>query len=430
MVLTQPSCTCEQRVVLGTEAIDLVNAALEPVADRCPAVMFVQVRGMRQFAGLLGFELAAALLDSVEARLLATLRPCDSILRSGPDQFLLVLPNLLSVNHGILAARKVLREFEAPLQVLNRPITPLLSLSLAVAQSLPISAELLLRRGLLALDRALESNNRFMLAGNEDEDLWLQDDLRDALINNELAVHFQPVVDLRTDRICAVEALARWHSPRHGAIAPSRFIALAEQTGLAPELTRWSINAVLREYASLRMRAPDLRCAINLSPKVFGHSGLEEQIGAALAIWGIPPSSLILEVTETAVMENPELSSIALQNLRNTGINIAIDDFGQGYSSFTYLKHFPATELKIDQSFVTPMARDARARQLVSSMIDLAHHLGMRAVAEGVEDAETLAQLRDLGCDQAQGYQLGRPMDMAALLDGLGCVAQVARRAT
>jgi EAL domain-containing protein (putative c-di-GMP-specific phosphodiesterase class I) len=366
---------------------------------------------------LLGFEAANALMDATTARLREVLRPIDRVWRSGPDEFLVVLPELLSRNHGILAARKVLREFEAPLSVQNRPMTPLLTLALAIGTESDRSLEPLTRRAMSALDRALATNNRFALASEVNADLWLQDDLRDALANNELHVEFQPVVVVASGNIDSVEALARWNSPRHGAISPSRFIALAEQAGLAPELTRWSINAVLREYVPLRRLRPELRCAVNLSPKVFSLSGVEEQILAALKIWNIPATALTLEVTETAVMDDPELSSATLRNLRDRGIRVAIDDFGQGYSSFTYLKHFPATELKIDQSFVTPMAIDPRAHQLVRSMIGIAHHLGMQAVAEGVEDAETLEQLAAMGCDLAQGYHLGRPAPARAIMD-------------
>jgi len=172
----------------------------------------------------------------------------------------------------------------------------------------------------------------------------------------------------------------------------------------------------LREYASLRKCRPELRCAFNLSPKVIGQFGLEEQIHSALAIWDIPASSLVLEVTESAVMEDPELSSVVLSNLRQSGVQISIDDFGQGYSSFTYLKNFPASELKIDQSFVTSMGSDPRSRQLVKAIIDLAHDLDMRVVAEGVEDQIVLDHLIELGCDMAQGYHLARPLAKDELL--------------
>jgi EAL domain-containing protein (putative c-di-GMP-specific phosphodiesterase class I)/GGDEF domain-containing protein len=379
-------------------------------------VLLVHLRGIRQLVALLGFEAGTALMDATAARLTEVLRPLDRIWRTGPDEFLIVLPGLLGSNHGILAARKVLREFESPLSVQDRPMTPLLSLALAVATDSDQNREQVIRRAMSALDHALVSNSRFVLASEAPADLWLQDDLRDALVNNELSVEFQPIFRIANRQVVTVEALARWRSPRHGLISPNRFIALAEQAGLAPELTRWSINAVLREYAPLRRRRPDLRCALNLSPKVFSLSGVEEQILAALKIWDIPATALTLEVTETAVMDDPELSSATLRNLRDRGVRVAIDDFGQGYSSFTYLKHFPATELKIDQSFVTPMAIDHRAHQLVRSMIGIAHHLGMEAVAEGVEDAATLEQLAALGCDLAQGYHLGRPADAIAIL--------------
>lgn len=408
-------------MLIGRELLGQVEASILSQSESSKfGLLLVHLRGIRQLTALLGFDAGEALVQATELRLCEVLRPIDQIWRSAPDEFLIVLPQLLSANHGLLAARKVLREFEAPLNVQGRPMLPLLTLALAFSSdSDAASPQHLIRRAMSALERALESNNRLALADDANADLWLQDDLRDALVNNELSIQFQPLVDIKSRRVTSVEALARWRSARHGVIAPSRFIALAEQAGLAPELTRWSVNAILREYAPLRRQMPDLRCAINLSPKVFSQSGIEGQIGAALAIWGIPPESLTLEVTETAVMDDPELSSATLRHLRDTGVRVAIDDFGQGYSSFTYLKHFPATELKIDQSFVTPMAGDPRARQLVRSMIGIAHHLDMEAVAEGVEDATTLDYLAEMGCDIAQGYYLGRPMDVPELLQRL-----------
>lgn len=407
--------------MIGREWLTEIQASITGQRDPMPfGLLLVHLRGVRQLTALLGFDAADALLQAAQLRLAEVLRPIDQVWRTGADEFLVLLPQLLGANHGLLAARKVLREFESPLTVQDRPMVPLLTVALAVAsEGDGASPQQLIRRAMSALEHALLNNNRIALADDAHADLWLQDDLRDALANNELGLQFQPLVDIRSRRVIAVEALARWHSQRHGVIAPGRFIALAEQAGLASELTRWSINAVLREYAPMRRELPWLRCAINLSSKVFSQSGISDQIGGALQIWGIPPESLTLEVTETAVMDDPELCSVTLRRLRDTGVRVAIDDFGQGYSSFTYLKHFPATELKIDQSFVTPMAHDPRARQLVRSMIGIAHHLEMDAVAEGVEDAGTLECLAEMGCDIAQGYHLGRPMDVPQLLGRL-----------
>jgi EAL domain-containing protein (putative c-di-GMP-specific phosphodiesterase class I) len=172
----------------------------------------------------------------------------------------------------------------------------------------------------------------------------------------------------------------------------------------------------MREFGQLRKAYPGLRCSVNLSTRVFGLSGLEEQIMGALSLWNVPPDSVVLEVTETAVMEDPELSGTMLRNLRKQGLHVALDDFGQGFSSFGYLKHFPASELKIDQSYVAPIPRDPRSRQIVRAMVGLAHELQMRAVAEGVEDAATLAALADFGCDLAQGFHIGRPQPAEAWL--------------
>lgn len=413
-----PGARGQSRMLVGTDLIREIERAAVTGGGRC-GLMLVHLRRMRQVSALLGSAAALALLHATEARLSELLRPIDRVFLVAPNELLVVLPRLMSREHGVLAARKVLRQFEIPISVLDQPMTPVLTLALAVAKDVAEAIESVIGRVQGALDQALELNRRFVLAPHAANEAWLLDDLRDALVNNELSVQFQPVYALREHRIVAVEALARWNSARHGVIPPGRFISLAEQTGLAPELTRWGVNAVLREYAPLRQCDPALRCAFNLSPKVIGQFGLEEQIHSALAIWDIPASSLILEVTESAVMEDPELSTVVLTNLRESGVHISIDDFGQGYSSFTYLKNFPASELKIDQSFVTSMDLDPRSRQLVKAIIDFAHDLGMQVVAEGVENQEVLQHLIELKCDMAQGYHLARPLakdDMLKLL--------------
>ncbi len=394
------------------------QAALEACEGLCTAgktsaLLLVHVRRYRQLTALLGFPVADHLLDNIAVRIRETLRPGDIVLRTGDSDLLVVLPDLINVAHGELAAQRIAREFEHPVAVDGRLMTPLLSMGLCGFPDHGQTPQALLRGATAAVDQAMANGRRLVVAGPFNDDALLVDELRDALSNNELTVAFQPLVHLRERRIVAVEALARWHSPQRGPIAPQRFVELAEQTGLALDLTRWSINATLREFSQLRARSPNLRCAINLSPKVFTQSGLVEQVSAALQIWGVPAESLTLEVTETAVMEDPEFSALALKQLHSTGVRIAIDDFGQGNSSFTYLQHFPASELKIDQIFVTPMVRDRRTAQLVRAMIDLAHHLDMVAVAEGVEDAAVCDALLDMHCDAAQGYHLGRPVDQA-----------------
>jgi len=378
-------------------------------------VMHVHVRRMRETAAALGHAIAAAVPPAVEERLGSAMRTSDRVFRIGEHDFMVVLPNLLSPGHAELAAQRLLREFERPLAVQGRPLTAVIAIGLAWSPEHGVSADAVTRRATAALDAAAARGARLHLASGKGEDPLLLDDLRTALVGNDLSLEFQPIVTLADRRVVAVESLARWTCPRRGSVAPHRFVPIAEQAGLAAELTRWTLHATLREFSELNALDPGLRCAINLSPRAFGEAGLVEQVVAALQIWGIPAQRVVLEVTETAVMEDPETSARALHALRDAGLGIAIDDFGKGYSSFSYLRHFPATVLKIDQSFITAITLDDRARRLVSSMIGLAHGLGIEATCEGVEDEQTVHCLLDLGCDQAQGFHLGRPMKRADL---------------
>jgi diguanylate cyclase (GGDEF)-like protein len=382
-------------------------------ADACTGVMHVQVLRHRQLVLALGFDIADAVQAAVGTRLREALRAGDRVVHVGGGEFAVLLPGLLSTGHAQLAAQRVLREFERPLTVAGRTVTVAVAIGLAVAPAHGRSAHMVARRALAALDDALRYGTRLVVGDALGEDPVLLDELREALAANALSIEFQPIVRTADGVPVAAEALARWRHPQRGNIAPSVFVPLAEQAGLAPELTRWSLNAALRDYAQLLHAHPGLACSLNLSTRVFDDSGLVEQVIAALDIWNVPPDRLIVEVTETAVIEDAGHSARALRALRAAGVGVAIDDFGKGYSSFNYLKHFPANELKIDSAFVLALDGDARAGRLLKSMIDLAHNLELRVVAEGVESASLARQLVDLGCDFAQGWHYGRPRPRA-----------------
>jgi EAL domain-containing protein (putative c-di-GMP-specific phosphodiesterase class I)/GGDEF domain-containing protein len=393
------------------------DAALaERPADGAVGVLNVHVRRLRQVRSVFGFGFAERLIEQVAERIRAILRPQDSLWHLEAGEFLILLPDLLGVAHGRLAADRIVREFEMPLSVGRDQLRVPLVIGAAFAPDHGEDAEQLVRRAIAAAERALASGRSVAVADAWLEDPLLLDDLRRALLDNDMAIAFQPVVRLADGALTGVEALARWSHPRRGSIAPSWFVPLAEQAGLAPELTRWSLNAALRDFAGLYRRRPELRCAINLSSRVFADPGLSEQVQAALAIWDVPADRLVLEVTETAVMEDPEQSAIALRHLRESGVGIALDDFGRGYSSFQYLKHLPATELKIDRMFVQTRDDDAPGIRLLGSMIDLAHALDLTVIAEGVETEEEAARLRALGCDLAQGWRFGHPEPTATWL--------------
>ncbi len=381
------------------------------------AFLLLRVQRHREEHQLFGDYLSMA----ARTRIRGALRPQDRILPVGDNTFALILPNLRDSGHALLAANRLVRAFREPLLVGDRLQQALPTIGIAMFPEHSDAAEPLCRAAEQAFAQALTSRDRYQLFQPESvrvEPPYV--DLREAIINNRLEVFLQPLWDIRSGSVIGAESLARWHSDVHGAISPTDFVLLAEQTGLIESLTRWSVNTTLRHAAAARARGQHLRFSINLSPRVFHEPGLVEQFRNAVAIWDVPATDIVLEVTESSVMEDPSLSAIVLGQLRDHGFGISIDDFGIGYSSFAYLKRFPATELKIDQEFVLDIGVNTRSARLVHSMIDLAHHLDLVAVAEGVEDEATLARLRDMGCDLAQGFLFGRPQPAAEFVTALG----------
>jgi EAL domain-containing protein (putative c-di-GMP-specific phosphodiesterase class I) len=255
--------------------------------------------------------------------------------------------------------------------------------------------------------------------------LTLVGDLRTAIVNGEIEVHFQPVADATTRRVGGVEALARWRHPVHGRIGPDVFVPIAEEAGFARELTRHVLALSLDQCRRWLDRGLATRMSMNLSAPDLHDSALPGEVFAALSSRGLPPDTLMLEVTETSVLTDPVRISGILTRLRDMGIGLSLDDFGTGYSSLTHLKTLPVNEVKIDRSFVADMATDAADAAIVGATIQLAHSLNMRVVAEGVEDERTWRKLAEMGCELVQGYALARPMpaaELEAALHGLWAV--------
>jgi EAL domain-containing protein (putative c-di-GMP-specific phosphodiesterase class I) len=250
---------------------------------------------------------------------------------------------------------------------------------------------------------------------NSADRLSLVGELRQALDDGALTLHYQPKVCLRDGSLLGVEALVRWQHPQRGFIPPDQFIPLAEQTGLIEPLTHWVLNAALAQCRAWRDMGLTLGVAVNLSTRTLHDPSLPELVTALLHKHGIAAEQLRLEVTESVIMYDPDRVSEVLARLTQMGVRFSIDDFGTGYSSLGYLRRLPVDELKIDKSFVLEMTTDESDALIVRSTIDLAHNLGLRVVAEGIENLETYRQLARLGCDMAQGFYLGRPMAPAAL---------------
>ncbi len=251
------------------------------------------------------------------------------------------------------------------------------------------------------------------------ERLALVADLRQTLEQNRLDVHYQPQADVDTGEVTSVEALVRWQHPSRGFVAPDQFISLAESTGFIGMLTQQVLDTALLQCRSWQSAGHPLVVAVNLSAWNLHDASLPETVAGLLARHHVPPDLPRLELTESAVMNDPARSAAVLHRLAALGIELAIDDFGTGYSSLAYLKRLPVSELKIDQSFVRDMTADSTDAIIVASTIGLGHSLGLRVVAEGVEDRDTRNVLATLGCDLVQGYVLSQALTASALLDWL-----------
>jgi EAL domain-containing protein (putative c-di-GMP-specific phosphodiesterase class I) len=249
----------------------------------------------------------------------------------------------------------------------------------------------------------------------------LEADLREAIAQKQLMLLYQPIVDLDTGRITSLEALLRWTHPKRGPVSPATFIPVAEECGLIHQLGRWVMLEACREAAQWNRYSgvAPVTIAVNLSGRQIQEPGLQAEVEEVLSQSGIAPELLVLEITETVIMHETENTLARLNELKRLGLRLAIDDFGTGYSSLSYLQQFPVDILKIDRSFTDALLRGPNEAALVRTIIALADMLGLRSVAEGVEDAEQEAQLRLLGCDAAQGFHIGHPVDAAAVMSML-----------
>ncbi|QSP95486.1 EAL domain-containing protein [Marinobacter salinisoli] len=242
--------------------------------------------------------------------------------------------------------------------------------------------------------------------------LTLMSDLKEALIQEQTSLHYQPKLCLKTGRVVGVEALIRWHHPERGWVFPSDFIPLAEETGVITQLTRWAVERGTADLATLTGDYPDLELSINISARDLSAKGLVEWIQAALQRHNLRPEQLTLELTETAAMEDPETGLKALVALADTGLRISVDDFGTGYSSLSYLKQLPASEIKLDRALIIDILDSESSRVIVETAVNMVHGLGYQVIAEGVEDEEAAQLLRDMNCDRLQGYWLSKPMPL------------------
>lgn len=388
-----------------------------PVEDR-HALLIVGLSGVGRINRRHGFRCGDKALNLTALRLKAIVRDEDVLHRLAGDRFALIIRDVRGEGHAQLAARKIADVVKREISIggelieMHAHIAIAMLPSTASTDNLVRAAEATMRdarRAEVTVD--VTSTERF--AGSRDEN-QLEFDLDRAIQYGELVPWYQPIVEPRSGQIIGAEALLRWHSPDHGVVSPDRFLPRLENTGRVHDLTRHVVNAVLRDMHHLDADR-EYWFSVNASARNLRDRDFVEIVGDALAVWNVDATRLIVEITESALMTDSAVSIETVSRLCDMGIRVAIDDFGSGYSNMTYLKDLPAWELKIDKSLVTAIDKQAADRKIVRSIIQLARALQLRVVAEGIETAEVAAMVADLGCDYAQGYFYGRPMQLKEL---------------
>ena len=315
----------------------------------------------------------------------------------------------------MLVATRLLKALEEPIVVEGQVVDVGASIGIVSCPENGTDMNALLRRADVAMYSAKRTNSGFAIYDERDdqhsaERLSLMSELRQAVERDELTLYYQPKVDLATHAVKYVEALVRWEHPTRGFISPDEFIPFAEQTGYIKSISRWVAEKAIEQCAKWHALGMDLKVSINVSARDLMHAELPETLEALLRKYNVEPCWLWIEITESAIMDDPNHAIATLDQLHALGMRLSIDDFGTGYSSLSYLKRMPVDELKIDRSFVMGMADDKDDETIVRSTIDLGHNMGLKVVAEGVENEAVLDHLKLLRCDLAQGYHVSRPL--------------------
>ena len=382
--------------------------------DSTFAILLMDLDRFKEVNDTLGHDAGDLLLVEVGQRLKDTVRSVDTVARLGGDEYVILLENI-SEQYVERVAEKIRKVLEHPFVLDGEVVDISASLGIARFPEHGSDAVTLTRRADMAMYAAKHEQSGIAIYSEAHEHhsrakLALKSELRQAIEQDELLVHYQPKIDHATGKVMGVEALVRWQHPKRGFLPPDDFIPAAEQTGLIGPLTRWVLANALNHCARLHQARIFISVAVNLSARNLHDKQLPAEIAGLLESRGIAPAYLVLEITEGTVMADPAFALQTLDQLDKMGITLAIDDFGTGYSSLAYLSRLPVDEIKIDKSFVIDMLADKQAAVIVRSIIDLGHNLGLKVVAEGVETQETWNTLTQWGCDVAQGYYMSKPL--------------------
>jgi diguanylate cyclase (GGDEF)-like protein len=386
---------------------------------RMLAIFVMDLDRFKYVNDTLGHSVGDHVLREVAVRLRNLLREDDCVARLGGDEFAVLVPT--GDDERIVSlAKSIILALEQPIDFAGQPLDVGASIGIALYPSHALDAQTLVRNADIAMYVAKRNRSGYTIYDphydtTQQQHLSLLGELRRAVEQGELRLYYQPKVTLSSAGVHAAEALIRWVHPVRGMVPPGLFIPFAEHTGYIKILTRWVLSEAIRQCGVWMRQHMDIEISVNLSARDLMTRDLPELISALLAEHGVPPHMICLEITESGFMEDPAHAQRVLDRLSAIGLRLSIDDYGTGYSSLSYIMKLPVNELKIDRAFVSNMSEDADMMTIVRSTIELGHSLGLKVVAEGIEDPKGYALLRSLGCDFAQGYYISPPMPAEAL---------------
>ncbi len=379
-------------------------------------ILLLDIDRFKEINDTLGHYNGDRIIKQISMRLSGITREADTLARLGGDEFALLLGSIVEENDVKIVAKRIKNALVTPFVLEGLTLDVQASIGAALFPDHGNDADTMIQHADVAMYAAKKDNSGFVIYSpkldiNSPHRLTLMGELRQAVEQDDLVLQYQPKINIRTNCVTDVEVLVRWQHKIHGLMQPGEFIGLAERTGLIKQVTRWVLKHALQQGTIWHKSGLDIGIAVNLSTRNLLDPEFPDVVAGLLASCEFPPRHLILEITETTIMADPERALEVLKRITQMGVRVSIDDFGAGYSSLSYLKKLPANEIKIDKSFVMEMLENENDALIVKATIELGHSLSFEVVAEGVEDEETLLKLKSLGCDLIQGFYISRPID-------------------
>lgn len=383
--------------------------------NRQLALVLIKIQELKFLEVNIGFSALELVSKRIQARLLNSSKDHRLVIHTSLDSFLVIIPNMLNKGHLSIVAEILSREIRAAIKIEHETIELVPSIGIAASVDCDNDGETLYQNALIAIENGKLSNICNMVYEpqfkQQMKKIWdLKRDIEEAIYDNQFELYFQPKISLKKMKLCGAEALIRWNHPSYGLINPTDFIHIAEKSGQIHSITEWVIKSAVRHLAKLIKCMPEFRLSINISANNLDSADLMLLLEDTLSIWDVPAGNLVIEVTETAIMSDAKSSLSQLKYVRGLGIGVSIDDFGTGYSSLAYFKKIPATELKIDKSFIDNILENTEDRHIVSLIIFLAKRFNLDVVAEGIESKKILEEICNLQCDYAQGFYFSEPL--------------------